>query len=73
LAQLVVKKEQIREHHFAHKAGDVRHCDAAASAAIANFISDTLLVAPQVNLPVTEGTQSRAQAFAVSTERIQGH
>ena len=73
LAQLVAKKGEIREHHFAHKAGDVRYCETAAASAVANFISNALLDARQIDLPVTGGIQGRAEVLAVSTERALGH
>lgn len=70
---LVAKKGDIREHHFAHKAGDVRHCETAAAAAMVNFISNTLLDAGHVALPVTAGILSRAEVLAVSTVIVAGH
>lgn len=69
---LVAKKGEIREHHFAHKTGDVRHCDVATSAAIRTFIADTLLDGGQIAIPVTGGLLSRAQVLAVSTAWIDG-
>lgn len=69
---LVAKKGDIREHHFAHKAGGVRHCDVATSAAIRTFIADTLLDAGEITIPVTGGLLSQAQVLAVSTELIDG-
>lgn len=72
-ASLVAKKGDIREHHFAHKAGDVRHCDMAAAAAVANFIADALLDAQEVDLPFTAGRVGHAEVLAVSSEVISGH
>lgn len=72
-APLVAKKGDIREHHFAHKAGDVRHCETAADAAMVNFISNALLDADEVALPVTAGILSSAEVLAVSTEVVAGH
>lgn len=69
---LVAKKGEIREHHFAHKAGDVRHCEIATTAATRTFIADTLLDAGEIDLPVTGGLLSRAQVQAVSTELVDG-
>jgi hypothetical protein len=71
-ALLIAKKGEIREHHFAHKAGDIRYCDVAASAAVRTFIADTLLDAGAIAIPVTGGLSSQAQVLAVSTQMIAG-
>lgn len=69
---LVAKKGEIREHHFAHKVGDVRRCDIATTAATTTFIADTLLDAREIDLPVTGGFFRRAQVLAVSMQVVDG-
>lgn len=69
---LVAKKGDIREHHFAHKAGNIRHCETASAAAVTNFISDTLLDTGQVYLPLVGNVQGRAHVLALSSQSVDG-
>ena len=72
-AALVAKKGDIRAHHFAHKAGDVRHCETAAAAAMTKFIEHTLLDARRIDIPETAGRRSHADVLAIRTQIISGH
>lgn len=67
---LVAKKGDIKAHHFAHKAGDTRHCEAASRAAILTFISDALLDGGEVALPLTAGRIGHAKVHAVVQQRV---
>lgn len=69
---LVARKGEIREHHFAHKAGDVRYCEAAAKAALSTFIAHALLDARQVALPMTRGLTGHAHVHAVTDIEVEG-
>lgn len=72
-AALVAKKGDIKAHHFAHKAGGTSYCETAAQSAILTFISDTLLEAGVVSLPLTGGLMSRAEVHAVGVTTAEGH
>jgi len=63
---LVAKKGDEIAHHFAHKAGTERVCEIAIKSALTNFLSDTLLVAGKVELPLTGKLKGFAKVLAVS-------
>ena len=69
---LVAKKGEVRAHHFAHRAGNVRHCDEATQSAIAKFISHALLDACRIELPTTMGLPVYADIHAVAETEIDG-
>jgi hypothetical protein len=71
-ALLVAKKGDIRTHHFAHKAGDVRHCDTASLAAKANFIADAMLDNGHIDLPITAGRLGQAEVLAIANDIVEG-
>lgn len=62
---LVAKKGEVLEHHFAHKAGEDRSCAVATRAALIRFISDTLLDGGEIELPFTDGRLGSAKVFSL--------